>query len=569
MRSNFTSSLLKKSVTNLINQPVINRSARSSVSNSGNTIRNFSTEYFKESNSKKFKEFFCGAFNHQNEPFDYKTLVADLSEEKIKKILQETSNDEENLLHEMCHQSMFDDATNLIEKYEAGFNKKNKQGFSPIDFAGLHDDDKAKSFLKKFLGNVDDDKVEKFIIAARSKFFVNLFYSFKDIPIFPERFFSIIKATFPIFTTENKESKESKDFILDILNKVKHNEILDGQDGKLRLMMVPYRNHASFFIIRFNKENVPVALSYCDGNMPLNPPENDNEYGKGEVIFLIDQEKIQNLGVTLEQHLSNPFENKDCSEFYKDGGKEIKNVLRSVVNCSGDDNEPLIVAENIPTTKQAVGNCVPKAFFILVRATFQWLRPEMTFGYDKNYAPLPGQEIYDKIKEQARSTVLNCLLELSSPDFKNYPHYPVVLDALNVVFMKAIKEGEISIVGQAYNALKDSNFNFATHENFSNLSKLFLSNKPKLEVIEFLCQKTSILEDRDFNDFSFLSKLETVNSVNKNENFDLIIEGMNFFQKTKEGVNYLVDKLPNSSPNPTESSVKFCKRTTGEKNIGV
>jgi hypothetical protein len=150
----------------------------------------------------------------------------------------------------------------------------------------------------------------------------------------------------------------------------------------------------------------------------------------------------------------------------------------------------------------------------------------MIFGYDDNNFALSGQRLYDHNREALRREILQTLVNSSIPDQNQFLHHGVAIEALKTGFLKAVKDENLSMIETIYSTLQHNKFNFTAAENFDEFSTLFLSNELQSETLEFLCRQTSMTQDRDHNGYSFLSKINMINSALKSENLDLLIENI-------------------------------------------
>ncbi len=148
---------------------------------------------------------------------------------------------------------------------------------------------------------------------------------------------------------------------------------ISGEAGNVYILRVPHSDHNAYFVVKCDAENHPIKMSYIDGWGGIFG-KNSHNYSFGEVGFDVDTNKISSIE-ELDRKMLKIFDGKPYPS-----KEEMNHLLSNFVKC--DDENPIIIAKNIPTKIQKRNNCHLKSTLLLMRVISETLDHSMKYLVD-------------------------------------------------------------------------------------------------------------------------------------------------------------------------------------------
>lgn len=315
------------------------------------------------------------------------------------------------------------------------------------DASLLHNNGTMRHLLQEYLPDqkISEDELQRFSQVSQSAMVSGLACSTREFGTSHVLFETKVRSAIKRANLE----QYTQDLMSDLADYISKRGGLKVSNGhKFTVIYSGIKRHAAYFIIESDQNDMPLRISYCDGNLPI-----EKESGFGEVIFDLDQEKLAHLSCNKSQNLVNLLQGRyleEISDLYETNQfntKLFEDVFSRFVKCDSD-GKPLVVGMEIPTKPQNRGNCVFKGFNITLRALMQKVDPDLKFLRDeegKNYGA--GYEVFKSYKNGLIESSVTDILEAAKEDNRSKLFYDTAIRSLkNSVFLWAAKKGKIELV---------------------------------------------------------------------------------------------------------------------------
>ncbi len=385
-------------------------------------------------------------------------------------------NKKQKLLY-YCALESQNSTANLLLKKGLNLDDVVLENLTAKQLFALNDD--AKSFLKKTGSFASDQDIENFITLSKSKAILNLSYATDSFGASDSLVDKILQSSMA------KVDFAKKDMVLKTLEAINSygKKEMDLPNGNhILIKSVPYKAHAAFAIIEYNKSNKPLKVTYCDSNSILDLDKNG--YGYGGLTFKVDQKKIAAFKGKdgWEGYLDDAFM-CESDHMYKNNRENFYKTISKVVECDKNDH-PIIVDKSIPTKPQKRGNCALKARNVVIREILRRTDPEMVFDNVDGKQSGKGYEFYQSYKKLLTEDPINKLVELADPIHEKDFGYKDVIEFLkDKIFDKAKSKGNIELVEKLKGVFDREK---------SDISE----NRSKKEIIENDIPSSSISSDK-------------------------------------------------------------------------
>ena len=392
-----------------------------------------------------------------------------------------------------------------------------------------------KEILKRHVG--DDEEIEEFIKVSRARFVVGLSYSTDQ---FAGLYGYGYERLMSLTLGDNKKLQE-KETIKKSLQCIESKEAINLPNNpifsKIQVTKIPYVGHAAYLIVKYDKQNKPVKISYIDGNLI-------HDKTHAEITFDIDPAKLKTIlgkHQTLENFIQTDF-NVDYRNNTRSGlRKQFNDRISSLVTCDKDKN-PIISEKAIPSKAQNRGNCAYKSMNIALRAVMKEIDPTLTFERDKNGKNSgKGYEAYQQYKKGATEESLDTLLECAKKEgFRDKKYYDQTIDILKPAFLQAVRKGNFERLDEIVDIFdkQDINISDIKSEKDGSNALFFAVKKQNVEMINW-CYDHDIKIEKNSKDqypYEFAETKEVAQTL-------LSKESERIDPKKHQEINESIDKI--------------------------
>lgn len=345
-----------------------------------------------------------------------------------------------------------DDVKSIIQTNPALLYEKDCNNSSCLNYLAYLPNKEITKYKKIFeIAGIDsDEKIAEFIKTSRARVVSGLSYSTQSFSGLFGYDYADLMSIMVDDTTKIKT--QNKDIIKSALGAITSNREVSLKSNpdfsKLKVVAAPYPTHAAYFIIKYDKENQPTKISYCDGNLI-------HDRKSGEVEFEIDREKLKSIG-SIEGFLKNNFkevyENKNLgvSGIRQNFNEQISKLVKV------DDKGPKICERKIPAKPQNRGNCSYKSMNLATRAIMQEIDRSLDFNKGGS-----GYELFKEYKKAISSESVNHLLNVGeSKDFSQNANKDQIISDLKPLFLQSVKKGHAEIAKRSFKILEENGVDF-------------------------------------------------------------------------------------------------------------
>lgn len=359
----------------------------------------------------------------------------------------------------------------LIDLYMRQDENIDKNLTSLIDLLreiSLRDD--TDDILREYIDDEDIESFKKTVIAKKR---LALIYSTESLGTSPEKFEVLFAKSMSRIDFSQKEKFVQVDNII----RGENIHTLDSGE-KIQFMEARLFNHAAYFVIKYDENDIARALSYCDGNLPA---LND---GYGVLSFALDPQKIK---YDEWLHLLQ----RSAEDVGVRSPLDIIDILRKFVQYN-EDGSVKIIKKSIASTSQDRGNCTEKARNIAMRYGLQELYPEMNF--DKKEGE--GHKAFKAYKKALTEAYLGDIFELSDLSHREKIYYEDVIISLKAAFLQAVSKGHFELIEKIEEIFTKLNIDPVTIVNSKGENYFFIALASKKEIVKkWLTTRLSTIRD--------------------------------------------------------------------------
>ncbi len=387
---------------------------------------------------------------------------------------------------------------------ENGNNLKEKDIFSVAAYQGGKFIRKIKAFNR-----LSEEKIKKIHDIGCAYFYLGLSYSISDFGL------ASYVANMVICNEINNLAPdfEHRNKLIEVAKIIaEKGEFIDRDGRKNKIIKASYKEHAAYFIVKYNKEGKPCEISYCDGAFP-------NDQNNGVITFQVDENKLFTIG-DVETYLGR-MQNSEIAMWHQ--------ALAQIVVCD-EKNQPKIISTSIPTKPQKRGNCTLKSFNIVLREILS-----KKYGMDFTSPDSDGSKVYKKYRKNLKDKNLKIFFDLLDSEEEIFPQSEkALLEAVKIIFLKSVAKKDEEVESKIEEFLLRKNINPLEVEDKEGNNILFFAvQNGNVAVVEKVIQMgadVNWMTKKGFTPLYEAARSGEINIVKK-----LLENGADIGAKTKSG----------------------------------